>query len=131
MSMERIREKGWALPVAALGGLAIGLVVGFTSAEASNRNAEDAMHAFERTYTDAGKCLHNTPYDPAKGALLNVNHDTQSNQDVMSALPLAANSQNPSVLFFAIQPDGQLTPGDHNTAGLLEQAARPNQPHGS
>ena len=124
--MERSRSTRWLLPIAALGGVAIG-ILGAEVTEGSI-SADQALHAFEHTYTDPGRCLHDTPYDPAKGAFIDVRHDKQSNAEILSDLPHAANFYKPSVLFMVVNRYTEFQPADHITAAFLGKALCPELP---
>lgn len=130
--MEHLRSRKWVVPVSIVGGIALGAaaVVGVRAAQGPSA-AERATHAYGQEYTDVGKCLHGTPYDPANGAFINVNHDPRSGEDILSDVPLAANAYGPSVLFLDVHQGEQFTPGDHNTAAFLLKAACPDISQGS
>ncbi len=61
---------------------------------------QDAQSTFKDRYTQEDGCLDNTPYDPDKGAIIDVHE--QDGQQILSVMPKAANSYEPSVLFFTI-----------------------------
>lgn len=93
----------------------------------------DPASTYETKFTDAGKCLENTPYDPDAGAM--VHTDTIDGVNIISVVPKSANSYTPSALFLTIkehgvfkQPDLQFA--DAATGSVLDGANCPDQPNG-
>jgi len=127
--MERLKNKKLTLPVAALGGVAIGVgvVLGVQVAERSDSTGK-AVHAFEQTYTYPGKCLHDTPYDPATGAFIDLRYDPQSGEEILSDMPHAANSYEPSVLLLAVNQWDEFRPADQTTEAFLGKVLCPVLP---
>lgn len=130
--MERLRNKRWALPIAVLSSAAIGagagasVVLGVRAAEGPS-SASRAIHAFERIYTDPGKCLHDTSYDPAKGAFIDLRHDPQSGEEILD-IPHAPNSYTPSLLSLAVNRYVEFHPADQPTEALLVERSCPVLP---
>jgi len=127
--MERFRDKKWTLPVTLLGGIGIGAgaVLGVQATEGPSKAAQ-TIHAYEQYYTDSGRCLHDTPYDPAREAFIDVHYDSQSREDILSDVPLAANAYRPSVLFFAVNRYNEFSPGDQPTEAFLGKLLCPELP---
>lgn len=119
----------WQLPVGALIGgiLSVGIYSVVHSAEDYGK-LRNYTHTYEKTFTDPDECLHNTPYDPANKAFVNLN--TSDHQAILSVMPQAANFYNPSVLSFTVGHD-KLTPADHITAGFLERSHCQGLPSGT
>ncbi len=118
-----------AATVSTLLGIAAGM--GWTIYEIHKSPSLDEV--YDEAYTGKGKCLDETPYDLANGAIMNVNKNTKSGQEIVSILPQAANSYTPSVLFFTeriVKGETELVASDHQTQALLIDSHCPNQPSG-
>jgi hypothetical protein len=61
---------------------------------------QDPQSTFIDMYTQKGGCLDQTPFDPDEGAIINV-YEIED-QQILSTTPKAANSYDPSVLFFTV-----------------------------
>lgn len=127
--MEHLRSKKWALPAAVLGGIAIGASAVLVGQAAGGPSAASrTIHAFEHTYTDPGRCLHDTPYDPAKDAIIEVRHDKPSGDVILIDMPHAANSYRPSVLSLAVNRYDEFSAADMSTEAFLGKLPCPELP---
>ena len=71
---------------------------------------------FTNEFTDKGKCLHDTPYDPSNGAQSLTRHFDEV--DSLTIIPDFANSPTPPVLYLSVE-GGQIHPRDHQTESIL------------
>lgn len=95
-------------------GLALMMTV-FSSVYLSN-----PAPVYQATYTDPGKCLHGTPFDPVRGAV--VHEYVAGKVPIFIVIPRAANTYKPSVLLFAVHREpfsSSLTPADNVTEDAL------------
>lgn len=67
-------------------------------------------------FTDKGKCLHDTPYDPSNGAQSLTRPFDEA--DSLTIIPDFANSPIPPVLYLSVEGD-QIRPRDHQTESIL------------
>jgi len=100
--------SAFGVVVIAAAGITVVYKAGHTSPEA----------VYENGFTDDGKCLDQTPYDPSEGAMVNLNHSNKADADILSVVPLQANFLTPAVLFFTVD-GGQINFADYRTGGLL------------
>jgi len=113
-----------------------GLIVAAVIADGGVTYFEN-IHSPEVTYisnfTDGGKCLAGTLYDPARGAHLTVGNTNGT--EVLADIPEDANFQSPAALFFNVINDGELNPpklafADPATAAYANLKECPGQPSG-
>lgn len=127
--MELLKSNKLRVPLAILGGIAIG--AGGTYATQDPKATGRLAHAFEQKYTDTGKCLHGTPFDPAKGAFIDVHRDPKSNEDILRTTPLDANYEQPAVLSFSVHPHERFLSADQLTLAFVGNLACPDASAGS
>lgn len=105
-------NKHTAIFVASLAGIAA-----LGTGVATEVNRTDAVATFTDRYTDDGKCLDGTDFDPAKGA-----HVVSEDGEVY-VIPKRPNFVDPSVLVLSVEGHGlgrpTFTPADYPSAGLL------------
>lgn len=104
---------------ALLASIGAGVLAGSVVAYNLSPYYNNAVRNFDEQYTETGRCLHDTPYDPDNGAIINVNLDKSSQQQTLSVLPVDANSHSPAVLFFTVENGRLGTFADHQTGALL------------
>lgn len=107
-----------ALGVLAVGGLAFAAIQSYHGLRETM-----AKGAFSKEYTQKGDCLYGTPFDTRNGA--DIVARNLNGQLIVSVIPQAANSTEPSMLNFlaegsVLQPN--LYYSDHQTAAALIQA---------
>lgn len=120
------KRHGWQV-VAALGAAVVSV-----SGVAVLVDRADPQRAFGAKYTERGKCLDETPYDPENGAVITVGNAESTN--VLAVIPRDANSYNPAVLFFSIDSNGlsapALAPADYATGSFLHTVECPDTSDG-
>jgi len=124
--MENLRNKRWGVPVSVIGGFALGVAVtlGVQAAQGPSE-AERAEHAYERLYTDPGRCLSGTPYDPAQGAFIGATYDSRNGEEIVKDLPFDADEYKPSVLSFTVTSSNEVRPSDQQTEAFLDAHCAP------
>lgn len=120
------KRRGWQA-VAAFGAALLYVTVASILADRT-----DPERAFGAKYTERGKCLDETPYDPENGAVITVGNAEST--DVLAVIPRDANSYNPAVLFFSIDSNGlsapALAPADYATGSFLRTVECPDTSDG-
>ncbi|MDL2341969.1 MAG: hypothetical protein QFB87_02745 [Patescibacteria group bacterium] len=96
------------------GAVVLGVVAIAAANEYDKAHPKPAVR-YMNEFTEHGKCLDNTPYDPDKGASLTVDNH------ILTVLPRAANSYTPSVLQFVVGHN-DIHFSDHQTGTLLVDA---------
>ena len=131
--MERINNDKFLLSATAISCVALGVLATLGVQGVSGpSNADKSIAAFESKFTDKGKCLHGTQFDPAGGANISVHTDRASGEDILSVVPEAANFSKPPVLFLnhdAVKMTFVFA--DTATAAYLEITGCPDLPNGS
>ena len=130
--MERIDNDKFLLPATTISCVAIGVLATLGVQGVSGpSNADKTITAFESQFTDKGKCLHGTQFDPAGGAYISVHADRAGGEDILNVVPETANISKPPVLFLtrdAVRMTFVIV--DTTTAAYLEIAGCPDLPNG-
>lgn len=87
----------------------------------------DPSTAYQRIFTNEGKCLSGTRFDPDKEAAISTDQDHPD----MTVIPVDANDLAPAVLSFNVDESGffrrpTFSPADSQTAELLAQKHCPD-----
>ncbi len=104
-SIDKLNEKerrNLAISVVGISG-----TIALADVTITHSNITDPKKAFQRTYTDTDSCLDQSPFDPDTGATVVVRK--VEGQNVLSTIPLRANSYTPSVLSFTYEKTAFMT----------------------
>lgn len=96
--------------------VSIALIGGAVLVAKDLKSKPSAEKVFTHDYTDTGKCLADTPYDPSNGAQLLERDFAEA--DRLTVVPEAANSYTPSVLSLVTQGN-RIYPFDEQTKSFL------------